>query len=206
MLTGCSNQKYFFAYFLLVLSLQAHGQESDPISKMSSFMNKMTGLLIDGKDNYSSVLGSGWKGKRLLGRGDNGVVGLWEYEGPEAYAVLQVAVKQSHTVGWANPLRESQIMASLSEAKSLHIVRQYRDGVSMRVEGGGVIVAMFLEFCPAGDLLRFEGRGDKILEVDLWEIFLCLASANSVIDRGTEDVNSGRVLYGNHGKTLVHYE
>jgi hypothetical protein len=41
-------------------------------------------------------LGPGWVGQKVLGRGGQGIVGLWSYEGPEnPHPVKEVAVKQA---------------------------------------------------------------------------------------------------------------
>jgi serine/threonine protein kinase len=170
----------------------------------------MDGFLINGKEpNFEAVLGLGWKPRRLLGRGSNGVVRLWEYEGNEIKTVKQIAIKQTHDYS-ASPLVESQYMDILNTAKSIHIVRQYRDATAVEgVVGGGVVVTMFLEYCPAGDLTsitRNDGRGPGILEVDLWALFYCLASAGAVLDRGTEDMDSEPVLFGTAEDTIVHFE
>lgn len=98
-------------------------------------------------------------------------------------------------------------MGILSQAKSIHIVRQYREPVVRTdMQGGGVLVGMFLEYCPNGDLLRFMGPGAKMMEVDLWAMFVCLALGGAAVDRGTEDMDSQPVLFGTLEETLVHYE
>jgi hypothetical protein len=102
-------------------------------------------------------------------------------------------------------------MDVLNDAKSIHIVRQYRDGVIIepRPSGCGVVVAIFLEYCADGDLssiTRNQGGGPGILEVDLWGLFFCLASANAALERGTEDMNSEPVLFGTSDDIMVHSE
>jgi len=168
----------------------------------------LVGFLISGKEpDYTPTLGSGWKASRFLGKGASGIVGLWEYEGGDEKAVKQIAIKQSRlSPTHSDPLRESRFMSTLSQAKSIHLVRQYRDGLREGIEGGGTIVTMFIEFCPTGDATRLMGRGEKILEVDLWAMFFCLACAGAAIDRGTEDMASEPVLFGTAENTIVHYE
>lgn len=165
-------------------------------------------FLINGNEpDYTPTLGLGWKPQRLLGKGSSGIVGLWEYEGKETKAIKQIAIKQSRlSPTHSDPLRESRFMGTLSQAKSIHLVRQYRDAIKEARQGGGTIVTMFLEFCPTGDVTRFMGRGAKVLEVDLWAMFFCLACAGSAIDRGTEDMESGPILHGVSENTIVHYE
>jgi len=163
--------------------------------------------ILGQEPNYEPVLGSGWKAKRLLGRGTNGVVGLWEYEGEETKTVKQIAIKQSHTYR-KEPMLESNFMEVLNEAKSIHIVRQYREA-TLQSTGVGNVVTMFLEFCPNGDvssLSRNHGKQPGVLEIDLWDLFYCLACAGAVLERGTEDIDSEPVVFAESDEVLVHCE
>jgi hypothetical protein len=165
-------------------------------------------FVINGRQpDFTPNIGPGWEPQRLLGKGASGIVGLWEYKGDETKPIKQIAIKQSRlSPTHSDPLRESRFMSTLTQSKSLHLVRQYRDTITEGREGGGTIVTMFLEFCATGDLTRLMGRGSKILEVDLWAMFFCLACAGAAIDRGTEDMTSEPISYGTSDNTIVHYE
>jgi hypothetical protein len=149
----------------------------------------------------------------MLGVGQGGMVGLWEYEGDAERrpAVTQVAVKQWTNREYPKLPFECEVMEILSQAKSKHIVRWYMNAHHFDSDGGYgyPLIAMYLEYCPAGDLsafLKLDPDPSPILEVDLWGMFYCLASAISVIARETEDVDSDLMLGLNDDYNLVHYE
>lgn len=75
-------------------------------------------------------------------------------------------------------------------------------------------IAMFMEYCPAGDLEVFipdpqMGKiweGERMFEVDLWGMFACLAAAVGVMARGTEDDEADPIFHGTGDEELVHNE
>ncbi|KUJ12865.1 kinase-like protein [Mollisia scopiformis] len=175
--------------------------------------------VLDQTFAFGSELGPGWKGKKILGKGDFGIVSLWEYVGDEAKtpAITQIVVKQTYGKPPPDPFFENRVMKQLSIGKSKHIVRQYRDAYEAQFARGKSFVGIYLEYCPGGDLTVFldplqslipssKLKKDLLLEVDLWAMFFCLASAVAFIARGTEDFNAAPVLQGLFSTELVHLD
>lgn len=171
-----------------------------------AFRENQKQAFLDSEPTWSQRLGDGWKGTRFLGKGNFGIVGLWEYRGDPARAppVTQVVVKQStdepmdefHEIwGGKSAMDEGRILKLLGKLNSNHIIRQYGGNrVGDRFLDMGLVVRIFLEFCPGGDLDQlvagFEQPQRPVLsEIDLWTIFKCLALGIAVLDRGTENTN-----------------
>ncbi|KAH6714593.1 hypothetical protein BKA61DRAFT_735013 [Leptodontidium sp. MPI-SDFR-AT-0119] len=153
----------------------------------------MAARVVD-NENFGQKLGLDWKSTKILGSGSFGIVSLWEYHGDEY-------------------LSESIILDTLAKARSKHIVRQYRKPFQVKVPSGGLQIGLYLEYCPCGDLdVLMDAETDPakrqpgILERDLWDLFLCLSLAVSVMARGTEDKMAMPVLHGIQDGELVHYE
>lgn len=164
-------------------------------------------LELGDNDRWGPLFGPGWKGKRILGKGAFGIVGLWEYEGTPAPPITQMAIKQFHSKDSPNWTVETGIMQRLAKVQSKHIIRQYVPPRTIPLKDGSSLIAMFLEYCPGGDLSKFiQPNEPPILEIDLWAMFHCLALAMSVLARGTEDPNSPPVGHGLRDFELVHYE
>jgi hypothetical protein len=55
--------------------------------------------------NWKYRVGKGWKGKKVLGQGGQGIVGHWTYEGPDRYqkTVKGIAIKQAVHFGGNTP-------------------------------------------------------------------------------------------------------
>lgn len=95
----------------------------------------------------------------------------------------------------------------------------------MPAEVEELLIGMFLEFCPGGDLSCLMRKGDKMIgsggrlggkgsesgdveliaEKDLWSLFYCLALVVAVVQRGTEDEASETVFHGRSVMDMVHY-
>jgi hypothetical protein len=60
-----------------------------------AFRDSQKQMFLDSESNWIQHLGDGWKGVRFLGKGNFGIVGLWEYQGQstKAPAVTKVVVK-----------------------------------------------------------------------------------------------------------------
>ena len=100
----------------------------------------------------NATLAANWRGTKFLGRGGNGLVGLWEYSGPEANPppLRQVAIKQS-----LKPLpdmsleNEARFIQILNQAGSDHFVRQI---TPPQRNAAGHVERLILEYCPMGDM------------------------------------------------------
>lgn len=165
--------------------------------------------IADSDKDWTHKLGEGWKGKKFLGKGQFGIVGLWQYEGPAENApqITQVVVKQvsldmAHSVvpwgGEMNGLSEGKLLQKLSKVDTRHIIKMYGGNkAGDRFSEMGVVVRMLLEFCPGGDLEQLmvgydkhhvsAPREDTWSEVDLWAMFHCMALGIVAMDRGTEN-------------------
>jgi serine/threonine protein kinase len=162
----------------------------------------------DSDKNWTRKLGKGWVGKRFLGKGQFGIVGLWEYQGPPQMApeITQVVVKQvcldmAHIEppwGEMTGLSEGTILQKLSKVNTRHIIKMYGGNkLGDRFGEMSVVVKMFLEFCPGGDLEQLLVGWDEDYapmrrkhvydESDIWTIFYCLALGIAAMDRGTEN-------------------
>lgn len=75
----------------------------------------------------------------------------------------------------------------LAQADSRHIVRQHHAPYQHKLRDGNLQIAMYLEYLPSanlGVLMSKEGEGSDVVyigEVDLWDMFYCLALAVSAI-------------------------
>jgi hypothetical protein len=117
---------------------------------------------------WKNRVGKGWVAKRVLGMGGYGIVGHWEYKGPDrdSKPLKDVVVKQG------TPWRpgghrskgleaETNFLQTFLTSKTQHIVRIYRR-MYMDIGSGAVrpdptaeVHRIFLEFCPGGDLADF---------------------------------------------------
>jgi hypothetical protein len=140
----------------------------------------------------------------------------------DAPALRKVVVKQSEAedTNWdyqwplvqKTPLDEGNRLAKLALLGSKHIIRQFGEnklGDTFRTMGK--VVRIFLEYCPGGDLGQFVGPPDeptkiRLLEVDIWAIFHCIALGLTVMDRGTEDIKAPAWRGNIKDTELVHYD
>ena len=109
-------------------------------------------------------VGKSWRAKKVLGRGGQGIVGLWSYEGPDRdhKGLTEVAVKQSVAITPAGKFkaglsREAQMLEYLRSTGSPHIVKSYRHlyeepGNNTMPLDAGIVHRLYLEYCPGGDL------------------------------------------------------
>ncbi|KUJ19058.1 kinase-like protein [Mollisia scopiformis] len=170
------------------------------------------------ESKWKNRVGKGWKPVRVLGRGGQGVVGYWTYEGPDRdkKTLKDVAVKQAVKAGptyrWGDGLeKESQLLHLLQKANTPHIVRMYRqlyEEVGQQTDefDHGIVHRIFLEYCPGGDLHDWLGKwmnqNKPIPEYELWCVFQCLARACMVLDRGSEDLARQAWV----GTEIVHFD
>jgi hypothetical protein len=100
-------------------------------------------------------LGSGWEGKRILGTGTYGTVGVFEYNGnsPNRNMGKQVAVKVANK-SYADLTDEADFMERFTVRPTSHIVRIITRGVPEISEGvwKGKVRRIILEYCPHGSL------------------------------------------------------
>lgn len=113
---------------------------------------------IDTERYWKDRLGSGWKGKKFLGRGGFGIVGHWRYEGSDRnQRVKDIAVKQVSNNSLEN---EAVFLKRLAEVGTPHIVKMYgkliKDAVFETKDiKAGDVQRLYLEFCPGGDLYSY---------------------------------------------------
>jgi hypothetical protein len=64
-------------------------------------MKELTDKWLASEKNWKNRIGKGWKGKRILGRGGQGIVGHWRYEDADrdTKIVKDIAVKQGLRAG-----------------------------------------------------------------------------------------------------------
>ncbi len=97
------------------------------------------------------VLGAFWKGVKVLGRGGQGVVGLWEYVGPGTHIWgRRIVIKQS----LRTPLdEERKMMMALDDGtgKANHVV-QLLYPIAVNRDETPQLFRIILEFCEGGDL------------------------------------------------------
>ncbi|KAE9367894.1 kinase-like protein [Stipitochalara longipes BDJ] len=169
--------------------------------------------------NWKFRIGKGWKGKKVLGEGGQGIVGHWTYEGEDRdqKTVKDLAVKQALRFGpaysWGDGLEsEARWLSMLARAKTPHIVKMYKhlfeeEGQRTFSQDWGLVQRIYLEFCPGGDLSgwlsKYIYNPRNISEEDLWSIFQCLARGVFAIHHGSEDPSSERYMPNNE---LVHFD
>jgi len=173
---------------------------------MLAFRPQDEAVWLASEPTWTSRIGNGWRIK-VLGKGSFGVTGLWEYKGGDsnAPAIKQVVVKQTQFAAYdlgqksftsRSTLDEGNIGAQLAQIRSRHLIRQY-GGNRLGDTFGGMdkVVRLFLEYCPGGDLNQFipsslEATGNippPLEELDVWQIFHCLAVGLMAMDKKTED-------------------
>lgn len=181
---------------------------------------------LTSEPEWTSRLGDGWRGVKFLGKGSGGIAGLWEYHEDGEHdptALRKVVVKQSEAtqdwdqttpLGPKTPFDEGSHLVELRKLGSKHIFRQYGGNrISDDFGEMGKVVRIFLEYCPGGDLGKFVGEPDnpkplekRLLEVDIWAMFYCLALGLTVMDRGTEDYTEPRWNGFPKETELVHFD
>jgi hypothetical protein len=129
---------------------------------------------------WKNRVGKGWVAKKVLGQGGVGVVGHWEYQGPDRAMkpLKDIAVKQAparrksrKTNEWtgAGLEKEAQFLM-LFAGRTQHIVRMYRHMYKDTGSGPGSVLAdlatevhrIFLEYCPGGDLAGYARDATKL--------------------------------------------
>jgi len=136
---------------------------------------------IKSERNWKNHVGKGWVARRVLGQGGFGVVGHWEYQGPDRAMkpLKDVAVKQASVMRKsrrANVMtrtegleKEAKFLMLFAQRRTQHIVKMYRRLYTDTGSGANSVTAdpatevhrIFLEYCPGGDLLKFANDPKK---------------------------------------------
>lgn len=119
------------------------------------------------ESKWKNRVGKDWKAVKVIGRGGQGVVGHWTYDGPDRHlrTLKDVAVKQAVKSGpfykFGDGLEtEAAILSLFQPVKTQHVVKMYRHMYEEMGEGTdkfdhGRVHRIFLEFCPGGDLYNW---------------------------------------------------
>ena len=177
---------------------------------------------LGSESRWKDRVGKGWVANKVLGQGGYGIVGHWEYKGPDrdSKPLKDVVVKQATT--WRLGGRKSEgldeeadFLQTFLTSRTQHIVRIYRR-IYKDIGAGTVkpdptheVHRIFLEFCPGGDLANFFNKKKRdaqlpLSEIELWMIFHCLARALLVIHSGSE--NSGKNQPRWSRKEICHFD
>ncbi|KUJ10905.1 kinase-like protein [Mollisia scopiformis] len=180
---------------------------------------------LDSQAKWSKGLGEGWKGTKFLGMGCFGVTGLWEYQGgsladlcKKKPGITKVVVKMAQVYPSAfdpksgrTALDEGEIGRIVTGFNSKHLIRQFGGNrVGDQFSEMEDVVRVFLEYCPGGSLHALLKQADSddpkpIPEIDLWQIFDCLARGVYAMERETEEMNvPGAPAYTGRDEELMH--
>jgi hypothetical protein len=146
---------------VVIPALAAHAQNYLQIHE-----EKAQKLWLQTDQRWQNKVGKNWVAKKVLGRGGQGIVGWWTYQGPDRAnrTMNDIAVKQAvhkSARGFFDGLKsEAHFYSLFTESNSPHIVRMYRrlykePGHQTMDFDEGIIHRIFLEFCPGGDLNRW---------------------------------------------------
>lgn len=166
---------------------------------------------------WSDMIVNPYVGKRLLGSGSHGIVGVWEYKGipppqmPKLIVVKQVSDIAAGGNSFSEPLRvESVAMGWINGTNTEHVVKLYRmyfetggsgahgikDGLPVITPAGTIgpnskIARIYMEYCRGGtvhsQLSAVVDQGDIIPEEYVWRFLHCMASALVVLRHGNEN-------------------
>lgn len=123
-----------------------------------SLAPELQDLWLESNKNWKYGLNELWKGKKVLGMGGYGLVGLWEYKKRDD-DVIRVVVKQS--AGKDRALKsESDVLSRIAETGTKHVVRLLKKYHEERGQGtsdqwdsdSGYVSRIYLEYCPHGDM------------------------------------------------------
>lgn len=180
------------------------------------FLQEDRQRFLDSEPTWENRIGEGWKGTKFLGAGCFGVTGLWEFEGAPGVskpAIDKVVVKMAQHYPDAmakdrSALEEGEIGRVIQNYFSPHLIRQFGGNrVGERFSEMENVVRTFLEYCPGGTLHALLPEAGNLNpkplhEIDLWQIFVCLAEGIYAMDRGNTDLKAPRVIGRN--KELMH--
>ena len=166
-------------------------------------------------EQWSDVRANPYVGKRVLGAGSNGIVGVWEYQGnPPPLMPKLIAVKQASDVGGASATEalrvESKLMRDILGTNTNHVVKLYKscyltggsgahplkDLLPVLTAAGAIhpntqIARMYMEYCRNGDmttqLKKVVDQNEDIPEEYIWRFLHCIASALVVLWHGNEN-------------------
>jgi hypothetical protein len=120
---------------------------------------------LNSEPRWTNRLGTYWVAVKVLGRGGQGIVGHWTYNGADRdkKRIVDIAVKQAAR-GQFDGLRGEAFFLSLFEgANNPHILKMYqglheeKGNASMKYDYGDVH-RLFLEYCAGGDLFSWLER------------------------------------------------
>ncbi|KUJ10621.1 kinase-like protein [Mollisia scopiformis] len=178
---------------------------------------------------WKDTLSNAWKGTKVLGRGTQGIAGLWSRSDTEA-SIKHVVVKQANGLGDSE--KEASFMELLNKANSRHIVKLYKHSVVESSQGEpnpfreafstnstppAMIARLYTEYCKGGGYGEIYWRSERLI----WRLFQCLVLGVAAMKNGNElldgeswdtrvlhlDIKPGNVFVGtndnNHLKTPV---
>ena len=166
-------------------------------------------------------------GKRVLGAGSHGIVGVWQREQSSQGLPKLIVVKQVNAWSAGDQLRvESKLLRDLVGTGSEHVVTlyrsYYRDGGSgteaerdpLPFDANHVwrnnleVGRLYMEYCQYGSLESaleniFEDPDAVIPEEYIWRLLRCLACALAALQHGSESSDYAAPSWV---KTMVHFD
>ncbi|KAI9805875.1 MAG: hypothetical protein M1825_000489 [Sarcosagium campestre] len=164
-----------------------------------------------GNDSQQSI--PGWRGKRPLGKGGEGITGLWVRENDQGIVEEEIVIKDIFSQDPGSNTREAKIMRRLQKSGSIYIPRLLKCRKGSRVR-------MYLEFCRHRDLgelwTRYRRWRQYFPEAFLWYVLLALCEAALVMKEGHpkatnwmeivhRDIKMQNVLLGDEDPGHPHY-
>lgn len=138
-----------------------------PLSQEQKFINSAPSNLEDATQTETSGGPGNWRGKKFLGNGNVGYVGLWEYtrKHPKDVPYRQVVVKESSEIEPGDLRHEGTFLTQLRDTKSQHIAHILNDPQKVNAQAENINAAwnnkvrrLVLEHCPGGDLTDLIAR------------------------------------------------
>ena len=133
-----------------------------PTQEELNFLNSAPPDLEDATQTGISGGPGNWRGKKFLGSGNFGRVGLWEYtrKNPKDVPYRQVVVKESsEAIPSVDLWQEGTFLTQLRDTKSQHIAHSLNDPLVVDAQAENIDPAwnnkvrrLIMEYCPVGDL------------------------------------------------------
>jgi hypothetical protein len=164
--------------------------------------------------NWPDMRANNYVGKKVLGAGAHGIVGLWQYKGNSAALPKHLVVKQvvDMVTNSAEQLRvESKLLRDIMATGTDHIIKLYKSnhtaggtgtsnsrdplpfGAAGQYDPARLVNRIYVEYCRNGDLeselRRIADKNQDIPEEYIWRILHCLASALAILEHGSEKLN-----------------
>ncbi len=177
------------------------------LARSGRFTTEEQHAWLKNSKHWAGLDATKWKGRKVIGAGGNGTVGLWDYIAGDNRMPPSIVIKQTDPSGAEGLQWESKLLRNATKTKSVHIIKLYK---ACHLEGGTgshhifdplpfnrgsgaydprkEVARMYMEYCPGGDLNEYvqRHRGRPIPEEHLWRIFGCLARAFHVLEHGAE--------------------